>query len=92
MEAGRLSAAANAFQGVLVARPDNPDALHLAGLAAHRLGDNERALILVRRAIALQPGQAQSHYNLAEIQRSMDLIEPAIVVYRCAADLAPGTP
>ena len=92
MEAGRLSAAANAFQGVLVARPDNPDALHLAGLAAHRLGDNERALILVRRAIALQPGQAQSHYNLAEIQRSMDLIEPAIVAYRCAADLAPGTP
>lgn len=92
LEAGRPAAAAKALHSLLLDRPDNADALHLAGLAAHRLGDDERALALVRKAAVLQPGQPQIHYNLAEIQRSMDLIEPAIAAYRRAAELAPETP
>ena len=54
--AGRFDEAAALYRRVLQAAPEQPDALHLLGLATARLGDQAQALALVERAVAALPG------------------------------------
>lgn len=54
--AGRFDEAAALYRRVLQAAPEQPDALHLLGLAMGRLGDPAQALALVERAVAAVPG------------------------------------
>ena len=53
--AGRFDEAAALYRRVLEAAPEQPDALHLLGLALGRLGDQTQALALVERAVAAAP-------------------------------------
>ena len=63
-EAGRL------YQNILASRPDNSEALHLLGVVAHQQRRHEPAIQLIERAIALNPGRAAYHANLAEANRA----------------------
>lgn len=55
------------FAAVLVAYPDDPNALHGLGRIAFDQGELDKALRLVRRAIEVTPGAAEYHWTLANI-------------------------
>lgn len=65
--AGRLGQAGACYDEVLRANPEHVDALHLSGLIAAQSGDTERALTMIRRAIAGRPNAAMMHNNLGNI-------------------------
>lgn len=59
--------ARDAFAAVLVAYPDDPNALHGLGRIAFEQGELDTASRLVRRAIEVAPGAAEYHWTLANI-------------------------
>ena len=64
---GDLSEAENLYQQVLQADPNQPVALHFLGVIAHQRGDNDRAVDLITKALALKPDYAEAYFNLANI-------------------------
>jgi tetratricopeptide (TPR) repeat protein len=86
---GALDDAARAYQGVLADEPEQADALHLLGLVAHQRGDSARAVGLIHRAVALRPGAAAYHANLAEAYRALGQLERAAGCCRTALRLDP---
>lgn len=97
-EAGELVAAEALYRQVLAREPEHPDALHLLGLIAHAAGDAMkaglhknnlymRAAASIRRALALRPGEAVFHYNLANVLRDAGQLDAAIASYRAALAL-----
>jgi predicted TPR repeat methyltransferase len=100
---GDLVAAEALYRQVLVREPEHPDALHLLGLIAQAAGDlmeaglhknNQyiRAAASIRRALALRPGEAVFHYNLANVLYQAGQVEEAIASYRAALALRPDDP
>ncbi len=99
-EAGELSAAETLYREVLARDPAHPDALHLLALIAHAAGDSmkaglhknnlyKRAAAGIRQALALRPGEAVFHYNLANVLRDAGQLDAAITSYRAALALRP---
>ena len=62
--AGDLTQAESIYQQILEADPDQPQALHLLGVIAHQRGENEQAVTLIEKAIALNPEFVEAHSNL----------------------------
>lgn len=62
---GRVADANALYEQLLQHFPDNPDILHLHGLACHQLGQYARAANLLRRAIACRPSALLFHLGLA---------------------------
>jgi tetratricopeptide (TPR) repeat protein len=89
---GRLEQAAQAYQRILAASPNNPDALSLLGVVAHQLGRHGRAVELIGRAIALRPTVAAFHANLAEAYRALGQLEQAAASCHLALRLQPDSP
>jgi predicted O-linked N-acetylglucosamine transferase (SPINDLY family) len=89
-QAGRLRAAEQAYQAVLAADPNHPEALHLLGVIQHQLGRHQRAIELIERAIAAQGDQPIYHNNLGESYRSLRRVSEAIACYRRALQLNPA--
>jgi tetratricopeptide (TPR) repeat protein len=87
---GRLDEAARLYQQVLAARPDHDDALHLLGVVALQQGHPARAAALIGRAVALKPGAAVYHANLAEAYRALGQLDRAADCCRAALRLRPG--
>jgi tetratricopeptide (TPR) repeat protein len=89
---GRLALAAQQYQAILAASPDDADALHLLGVLAHQLGNHRQAIELIDRAVALRPGTAVYRANLAEIHRTAGQFDAAVAHCRAALELAPDNP
>ncbi len=87
---GRFSEAEAAYLALLAAHPDHVDALHLLGFLAHQLGQNERAVELIGRALALNPHNAPAHCNLGKVYHAQDKLDLAIASHRKALELSPG--
>jgi protein O-GlcNAc transferase len=66
-QSGGLQTALNLYAGILKEDPNNANAWHLSGLAAHQAGDTARAESLVRYATELSPNNPEFHANLASI-------------------------
>lgn len=64
---GVLDQARRFFEVALSAHPDSAEAAACAGYAAHRLGDEGGALHWLRRALELDPGQAEARIYLANL-------------------------
>lgn len=62
-QAGKLDAAAAGYEAVLVESPREFDALHMLGVVLYQRGEFERALDLLERALALQPGDQAAAKN-----------------------------
>lgn len=62
--AGRLSQAEEIYRQILEKDPANPDALHLLGLLAHKVGRHADAIDLIEKAHRLGRPQAVSLNNL----------------------------
>src|SRR4051812_34831864 len=89
---GLLEPAARIYQVLLDRDPTHADALHLLGVVALQQGHLPRAVELVSRAIALNPGVAAFHGNLAEAYRALGQLEQAVGCCRMALRLQPNFP
>ncbi len=88
-QAGRLREAETLYSRILKANPKHSDALHLSGVLAFHRGQNERAVQLMKRAIAINGTNAPYHCNLGEVYRIWGRFEAAIVCYHKALSLDP---
>ena len=64
---GELPQAEKYYKRALKAAPNHPDALHLAGLVAHQLGRQPRAIKLINKAIKKDCNQKVFYTNLSAI-------------------------
>ncbi len=87
---GKLDEAADIYRRVLLAVPDQPDALHYAGVLAHQQGRSDDAMRLVERSLQLEPGNADWHNNLGIILKGLGRLDEATAAYERALALAPG--
>lgn len=69
MRAGRWQAAADALAELQRRQPGNPEIARLSAVAAHKLGDNDRALALLDGATEHHPTPALIHLNRGSILR-----------------------
>jgi protein O-GlcNAc transferase len=80
--AGRARDAAECYQRVLRANPEQPDALYLFGVLSHQTGNQEAAIELIGRAIRIAGDQPRLHeiLGLALMSRErFDEAEPSLV-------------
>lgn len=87
--AGRLAEAHAAYQRALALDPNNPEALHLAGVLARDAGRPEIAVQLITAAIARQGGRAEFHNNLANALRDLGRFDQAFAAFERALAIAP---
>jgi tetratricopeptide (TPR) repeat protein len=87
--AGRVEEAERIYRRVLAADADQPDALHLLGVAAMDRGDYRQAHELLTRAVASAPLAAEIYNAIANAERGLGRTEAAVAAYRRALALAP---
>lgn len=88
-EAGRLGKAQALYRGILAQDPDDADSLHLLGLITAEQGNPAAGAALIERAMAIAPGRAPYHNNLALSYRLLGRGEDAVREYRAAVALRP---
>src|SRR6185437_12848657 len=88
--AGMLAEAAPFYNQVLDRAPDHRDALHFLGVLSHQQGDNEAAVALMRRALALGDDDPAVHANLDIALFQQGQVDDAIAQYRAALGTRPS--
>jgi tetratricopeptide (TPR) repeat protein len=91
-QAGALQAACELYRQVLTARPAEPDALHLLGVAHATLGDPAEGIALIRRAIAAKPVFPPAHFNLGSLLHGQGQSEAALASLATCIAQAPNHP
>src|ERR1700761_5773522 len=98
---GRAQAAAQAKRNheasgicadVLAAVPDHPAALALQGIVAAMVGDPERGIVLLRKAIQIRPGNATWYAHLSSLCRQTYRMEEAVAAGQESIRLDPNNP
>ena len=69
--------------------PDDADVLHFRGILAHRRGQHEKALRLLRRAVEVDPEYVDAHSNLGNVYKEVGDLENARAAYDLAIKLNP---
>ena len=87
--AGRLPQAEQIYQQILQTDPSQPVALHLLGLIAHQVGDNEVAVDLITRALAVNPDFAEAYSNLGLALQDLGRLDDAVANYHKALAIKP---
>jgi tetratricopeptide (TPR) repeat protein len=87
---GRLQESEALLRQILQAQPDFAPAIHLLGVIAHQSGQNDMAIELIQKAIAINDNVALFHANLGEMLRTRGDIEGAIRHGERAVALEPG--
>ncbi|MBP2310960.1 50S ribosomal protein L11 methyltransferase [Azospirillum soli] len=87
--AGRLAEAETLYGRILDAVPDQPDTLHFLGVLSAQCGYPNRAIALIRHAIAVNGTVPDYHTNLANALRAAGRLTEVPAVLRRAALLAP---
>ncbi|MGE3390507.1 MAG: tetratricopeptide repeat protein [Gammaproteobacteria bacterium] len=86
---GQYQAALNAYYAALTLAPDHAPALHGLGVVCFQLGRADDAIVLVRRAVQVDPTVAEYHNNLGTLLAARRQLEEAIVCHHRALQLAP---
>ncbi|HTD06627.1 tetratricopeptide repeat protein [Undibacterium sp.] len=90
--AGRLEQAEDLYCQILSVDQNNPQALCLYGLLEHQCGHGERALTLMRAAVALAPDDAMWLTMLANVLRDQRRYTEAVEIYRRALQVQSADP
>jgi Tfp pilus assembly protein PilF/2-polyprenyl-3-methyl-5-hydroxy-6-metoxy-1,4-benzoquinol methylase len=90
-QAGRLADAKARYERVLAADPRHGGALHMVGLMAHQVGQNDVAVDLLARAAKYDPGSAALHSNLGLALRGLGRTAEAAASFRRALGLKPDS-
>jgi predicted O-linked N-acetylglucosamine transferase (SPINDLY family) len=86
-QSGELAEAERLYRQILEGSPQHPFALHFLGALEHQLGNHQRAVELMQRALAAQPAVAMFHSNLAEVYRVCGDAARAVESAHCALRL-----
>ena len=89
-EAGQFAEAASLYRAILDRDPNHADSLHLLGLITAEQSDPEAGIVMIRRAMAIQPGRAVYHHSLGLGYHRLGRMEDAACEYRTAAALLPN--
>jgi len=84
LKQGKAKEAEAAFRRVLESDPDHVEALNVLGLAALRDGDIDLALTLLKRAAAVDGGQALTCFHLARAHAAAFELDSAAAAYAAA--------
>jgi len=84
LKQGQAKEAEAAFRRVLEGEPDHVEALNVVGLAALRDGDIDGALTMLKRAAAVDGGQAVTHLHLGRAHTAAFEFEAATAAYETA--------
>jgi predicted O-linked N-acetylglucosamine transferase (SPINDLY family) len=87
--AGDLDQAERLYRQVLEQDPLHAEALHFLGVLAHQTGDHARALDWLARSVALRPGNALFHGNLAAVHAALGQSAEAVACLRRLVALQP---
>jgi tetratricopeptide (TPR) repeat protein/SAM-dependent methyltransferase len=88
-QAGELREADGLYRDILARDPRHTKSLNFLGLIAHQLGRNDAALELIGKAIALDEGMAEAHYNLALVLQAVGRNADMVAHYERAIALRP---
>jgi predicted O-linked N-acetylglucosamine transferase (SPINDLY family) len=88
-QAGELPQAERIYRQILRVDPNHADALHLLGMIASQVGNQEAAIDLIRRATAIEPRNAVYWNNLGNTLREQGKLDDAVASYRSALQLHP---
>jgi tetratricopeptide (TPR) repeat protein len=80
LQQGDLSGAEQAFQKALDANPNNPEALNNLGRALALQGKTLEATNRYRHALAVDPGQAETYFNLEDLYRKAGRLDEALEI------------
>ncbi len=90
--AGKLQQANSLLGHILATMPNQPDSLHLAGIVAFRLGEHERALGLMEKAIEVGVDTPLYLRNICEVYRTLGRLDDALRTATRAVELSPSDP
>ncbi len=91
-QAKRLHEANGICADVLAASPDHPAALALQGIVAGMAGNPDGAVVLLRKAIELRPGNATWYAHLSSLCRATYLMDEALAAGQESIRLDPNNP
>src|SRR5437870_1988735 len=80
-QAGRLAEAEAVYRRVLADTPNHIMSLRFLGLLAHQVGRHDAAAELLGNAIAVNGGDADSHYNLGAVLQVLGRLAEAATNY-----------
>lgn len=87
---GDIDKAAEGYLAVVNLDPNQPDALHLLGVAAYQLGDSQKAADLIGRSVKVNPNNADAHSNLGNALMRLGNLTEAESRYRRSIELNPA--
>ena len=87
---GRLAEAERIYQQILQFDAHQPDALHLLGLMAHQRRDDNKAVELITKALAIKPDYVEAYNNLGNAFRDLGKLDDAATSYHKALDIHPN--
>lgn len=90
--AGRLPQAEAIYRRILVATPDDAEALNLFGLLLQDQGDLPRGIALIARALEIDPDYPEALTNLARAKIAAGELDDAVALAKRALDLDPELP
>ena len=89
-KAARFDEASAAYQLILDDFPDHADANHLLGLVAHQLGEHNRAVQLIGKAIKKNYKVASFHNNMGNVRKALGELKLAEDSYSVSLTINPN--
>lgn len=83
-QSGDFDTAREAYNIVLNADPNQPDALHFGGMLFYQSGFAEDAIEMIQKSVAIYPANAGAHNNLGNIFNALDRRAEALDSYQTA--------
>jgi len=87
--AGRMREAEGCYLHSLKADPRCPQALHLLGLLAQQAGEYLKSILLIEKALALNPDDGDALNSLAESYLGQKLLPQAVRCYQRLVEIRP---
>lgn len=84
--------AATLYRSVLARRPGHVDAMHLLGVAEHRLGRNAQGLEWLDKALRAGADHPELHNHRGNVLMTLERLDEAEAAYERALALRPGDP
>ncbi len=84
---GKPAEALSIYKKILGSLPNEPEVLHLMGIALFQEGKDTDAVGVIKKSIEFDPGRSDAHNDLGNIYTKHERFEDAIACYKAAIEL-----